>query len=150
MSSFAESFARGFSSDVDLQWDVSSSLRATASFSLGTDAIHVDVMFEQRVVGGPWFVQFELRPGASAKDALLHAFRIFNGVFQAVRDFASLREPEGLVFPSRNQDLAAIYRTYLAKEKQAFEDLGYEILKPLSAPPYLEYELRRARPNERA
>ena len=56
------------------------------------------------------------------------AFRVFNGVFQAVREFMERREPEMLVFVAEDDDVANIYATYLRRDRNAMDDLGYELM----------------------
>jgi hypothetical protein len=46
------------------------------------------------------------------------AFRIFNGVFQAVREFPERREPEMLVFVAEDDDVASIHATYLFRDRK--------------------------------
>ena len=73
------------------------------------------------------------------------AFHIFNGVFQAVREFVDVREPEVVVFAIKREGLASIYETYLRREKVEVERLGYELGEPLRIAPYVEFALRRFR-----
>ncbi len=66
---------------------------------------------ERRGSGGPWHVTFEVAKGDSTEIAH-SAFAIFNGVFQGVAEFIEVREPETLVFATRDE-LANICQTYL-------------------------------------
>jgi hypothetical protein len=79
-----------------------------------------------------------VRQGSSGEGAAL-AFRIFNGVFQAVREFVKTREPEVVVFISKNDDVERIYETYLRREKASLEALGYRLERP-------QFTLLRTRP----
>jgi hypothetical protein len=74
------------------------------------------------------------------------AFRIFNGVFQAVKEFTETPEPEILVFIAKDEDLASIYQTYLRREAADLEELGYRLEGPHKVEPYTEWTLRRIKP----
>jgi hypothetical protein len=145
LQSFAEFVAGEFHSEVPLIWKLKSTTHAVAMFSAGTVA--VEVSFEQREHRGPWHVGFNVVHGEAAERTLL-AFRIFNGVFQAVREFIETREPAAVVFIAKDEDLASIYATYLRREKAAIEELGYVIEGPNRVEPYTEFTLRRTRPSE--
>jgi hypothetical protein len=146
MPTFAESIAEEFHSEVDLNWSVSSTTQAVASFEVRTIAVEVD--FEQREPGGPWHVAFNSEPtDLPDRSVVTSAFRIFNGVFQAVREFTETREPEVLVFIAKDEDLASIYQTYLRREAADLEALGYRLEGPHKVEPYTEWTLRRIRPS---
>jgi hypothetical protein len=115
-----------------------------ATFDVRT--LHVEVSFEQREPDGPWHVAFNVVAGDPA-ERTASAFRVFNGVFQAVREFIETREPEIVVFISKDEDVAGIYGTYLRREKTAIEALGYVVEGPHRVDPYTEFTLRRVRPS---
>ncbi len=144
MASFAEFIAENFHSEVDLIWKLIGTTHAVAAFSVRS--LRVEVSFEQRETNGPWHVAFNVIAGG-AKEGAHSAFRIFNGVFQAVREFVETREPEVVVFISKDEDVAGIYRTYLRREQSAIEALGYVIEGPHQVDPYTEFTLRRTRPS---
>ena len=75
------------------------------------------------------------------------AFSIFNGVFQAVREFVGVREPDTLVFATKRDELASIYQTYLRRESATLEELGYQLEGPNRVEPYVEFTLRRLKPS---
>jgi hypothetical protein len=144
LQSFAEFVAESFYSEVPLIWKLKSTTNAPAMFSAGT--VSVEVSFEQREPKGSWHVGFNVVRGEAAERTLL-AFRIFNGVFQAVREFIETREPDSVVFIAKDEDLASIYHTYLRREKAAIEELGYVIEAPNRVEPYTEFTLRRTKPS---
>jgi hypothetical protein len=74
------------------------------------------------------------------------AFRIFIGVFQAVRELVETREPEIVVFIAKNDDLAGIYETYLRRETGPLESLAYRVEGPERADAYTQFTLRRLTP----
>src|SRR5436309_1335040 len=102
MATFAEFIAEHFHSEVELIWKLVDRAHAVAAFSIGT--VRVEVSFEQREMMGPWHVAFNVL-GGEAGEGARSAFRIFNGVFQAVREFVETREPEIVVFISKDEDV---------------------------------------------
>src|SRR5262249_14936892 len=114
MSTFADFIIENFHSEANLIWGLEGLSRAVARFQAGS--LSVEVAFEQREPRGPWHVAFLVLAGEAAERTSM-AFRIFNGGFQAVREFISTREPQIVVFISKNDDLAGIYGAYLRREK---------------------------------
>ncbi len=78
----------------------------------------------------------------------LHAFHIFNGVFQAVEEFISVRQPEVLVFATKREELADIYDLYLRREQEKIIGLGYQLEPVSKIDPHREYTLRRIKSSE--
>lgn len=142
-TSFAEFVAENFNSGASLVWDLAGASRVTAAFEV--DSIKVKVSFEMREDARAWYVAFEVRR-TDTTEAVHSAFAIFNGVFQAVREFIGVREPEILIFATKRDELAGIYRTYLRKESGRLKELGYEVEGPHHADPYMEFVLRRLKP----
>lgn len=144
MRSFAEFAAENFHSEVLLIWRLVATTQAVAEFAART--LKVEVSFEQRESNGPWHVAFQVTQGEAEERTSL-AFRIFNGVFQAIREFVETREPEVVVFISKNEDVAGIYETYLRREESSIEALGYRLEGPDGVDPYTQFTLRRTRPS---
>jgi hypothetical protein len=145
MPTFAESIAESFHSEADVNWSLKSTTHAVATFSIRTVAVEVD--FEQREHRGPWHVAFNTRRAdMTDRSNVTLAFRIFNGVFQAVKEFTETREPEILVFIAKDEDLASIYQTYLRREAAGLGELGYRLEGPHKVEPYTEWTLRRIKP----
>ena len=71
------------------------------------------------------------------------AFRILNGVFQAVREFVQTRQPDIVILTAKSEDLASIYATYLRRESGTLELLGYLPEGPIRIDPFSECTLRR-------
>jgi len=146
MQSFVEFMAESYRSNVPLTWNLASRSQATASFTV--DTVKVIVSFEQREGGGPWHVLFEVDKGQTSDTGLAYlAFSIFNGVFQAVREFVEVREPDTLVFATKRDELAGIYQTYLRRESATLEELGYRLEGPHRVEPYIEFTLKRTKPS---
>ena len=145
MSSFAEIVAESFHSEVGVNWRLESVHRAVATFSVKTVQVQVD--FEQQEPDAGWHVGFNtVRGEISDRSFATLAFRIFNGVFQAIREFIEVRQPELMLIVAKDEDLAGIYRTYLRREKSALENLGYKLEEPQQINPYTQWLLRRSRP----
>ena len=130
-----------------MTWILRSTSHAIARFEVKTISVEVD--FEQRERGGAWQVAFNTVAGElSDRTNMVLAFRIFNGVFQAVREFIETRQPDVLMFVSKDEDLAGIYETYLRRERAALETIGYRLEAPQRVQPYAQFTLRRVKPSE--
>jgi hypothetical protein len=144
MASFAEFVAEEFRSDVNLTWNLTSRSLVTAAFTVSS--VSVVVSFEQKGPADPWRVSFEVQRGESSERTHL-AFHIFNGVFQAVREFIEVREPEIVAFSTKRDELASVYQTYLRREEDTLRHLGYQLEPPQRAEPFVEFILRRVAPS---
>ena len=145
MASFAEIIAESFYSSVNLTWQLSGPTRAIASFTV--DTVVVQVLFEQSEPEAAWNISFDVERDEQHQ-AIHAAFHIFNGVFQAVREFLEVRNPELLVSATRRDSLASIYRTYLNREQGEIERLGYRLEGPQRIDPFVEHTLRRVDPSK--
>jgi len=95
---------------------------------------------EQREPRAPWHMSFVVWRGDESERTHL-AFHIFNGVFQAVREFLETREPELIAFATKRDELARVYQTYLKREAPAIQKLGYILESPQRVDPYVEFIL---------
>src|SRR5436305_9835345 len=136
-NSFSELVANHLFSMTRLSWDLAGD-SALARFHLGE--ITVEVSFDPHGEQD-WFIGFDVTSGKNAD--IYAAFQIFNGVFQAVEEFIHVRQPERLIFSAKKPGLAEIYETYLRREKDHLELLGYALEELRRVPPYSEYVLRR-------
>jgi hypothetical protein len=139
---FAETVAELFQSTATLVWRTEATGHAVATFNV--KSLVVDVDFEQQPHDGPWHVAFAVvRGDVHDQNNIALAFRLFNGVFQAVREFVESRKPEMLVFVAEDDDVASIFDTYLRRDRNTMEDLGYEMLGPYRVGRNSEWVLRR-------
>lgn len=139
---FAETVAEFFHSTATLRWTTDSTDHTVVTFNV--KSLAVDVNFEQRSQDGPWHVGFNVGRGEPVDQMnMALAFRVFNGVFQAVREFMERREPEILVFVAEDDDVTNIYATYLRRDRNAMDDLGYELRVPYKVGQNSEWTLRR-------
>jgi len=67
--------------------------------------------------------------------------------FNPYRQFIEGRGPETLVFATKRDELAGIYRTYLRRESATLEKLGYRLEGPVRVDPYVEFMLKRVKPS---
>jgi hypothetical protein len=109
MQSFAEFAAESMTTEVYLNWRLVSTRHAIATFTAST--VQVEGSFEQSETESPRHIGFQVTAGDPAERTTT-AFRIFNGVFQAVREFIETRQPEKLILTAKNEDLASIYSAY--------------------------------------
>ena len=146
MLTFAEIIVESFHSEVVVNWKLKSTEHAVAAFTVKSIAVEVD--FEQRERDGPWHIGFNTVGGAAAdRTNMTLGFRIFNGVFQAVREFIDTREPKVVVFIAKDEDLTNIYEAYLRREKMSIEEMGYKLEGPHRVDPYTQWTLRRVNPS---
>ncbi len=143
MSSFAEFIAQNYESSVELIWDYPARGRAVARFAI--DTLKATVSFEQRESNGAWHVAFEVAD-TDVTHAARSSFALFNGVFQATREFLEVREPQTVVFAATDARLAQIYRTYLHRESGNLTRLGYRT-DERRIEPFTEYVLTRMTPS---
>jgi hypothetical protein len=143
--SFADFAAAALVVEVDLNWRLLSATHAIAAFDAGI-AVTVEVSFERREPDGPWHAGFRVISRNPA-ESTIKAFRIFNGVLQAVREFIETRQPELLIITAKDPDLADVYAAYLRRESERIVQLGYAIDGPVRVDPYTEFILRRIRPS---
>jgi hypothetical protein len=142
-----ESVLAAFDSSAAIAWDVKSKGRVAAHFS----SKHVQVTVTFLDTGdGSWRVGFEVErssPEVGARE-IAPALRILSGVFQAVREFLEVRQPQRLVFASKDDDLARLYDTYLQKQDTALKQMGYEVAPPLQSSPFTEFTIEKKSPSE--
>jgi len=102
-------------------WRYPDRSKAIANFAAG--AVDVEVTLEHN--DHRWQVAFKVE--GSANEVAYSALNVLDGVFDAVIQFLSVREPQTVVFATDREDLAGIYKTYLQKESKRFANLGYRV-----------------------
>lgn len=144
MAAFSEIIADNFFSEQELIWETVNPKQARARFSI--DEISVSVHFEERETPGAWYVSFDVS-AARPEDSLYLSWHIFNGVFQAAEEFASVRQPESVILIAKRDKLASIYETYLRREAARLQDLGYVLISVDKVDLFTEFVLRRFKPS---
>jgi hypothetical protein len=71
------------------------------------------------------------------------SWHIFNGVFQAAEEFASVRQPDSVILVAKRDKLASIYETYLRREAARLQDIGYALMSVDKVDSFTEFVLRR-------
>jgi hypothetical protein len=144
MAAFSDVIAENFFSETELIWETASPKQARARFSI--DDVSVFVHFEQRETPGAWYVSFDV-DAAKPEDTLYLSWHIFNGVFQAAEEFASVRQPDSLILVAKRDKLASIYETYLRREAARLQELGYVLTSVDKVDSFTEFVLRRFKPS---
>ena len=142
-----ESVLAAFDSTVSITWDVKTKDQVVAHFSENRNQVTVTFL---DTGGGGWRVSFEVERSSSEVGAreLAPALRILSGVFQAVREFLEVRQPQTLVFASKDEDLARLYDTYLQKQNTTLKQMGYEAAAPLQSSPFTEFTIEKTSPSD--
>ena len=145
MSALAGAFIAAFDSKANLTWTTNASGSATARFD--TSGVRVETVFTG-TGKNEWRVAFEAVSSASASENIHASIRVFSGVFQAVREFLEVRQPEKLVFASKEETLAHLYEEYLQRQDTTLRQLGYRMIPAVRMSPLAEFALEKATPSE--
>ncbi len=137
-TTLTESVLASFDSDAQITWDLASPKEALARFQV--EEITVEVSFRQE--GEGWDVAF-----TTSEPSTTLAFRIFAGVFQAVKEFLSIREPEQLRFSSKDVSLGRLYENYLGRNNTELRELGYTMAEPARSNPLTSFLIVKATPS---
>jgi hypothetical protein len=85
---------------------------------------------------------------ASASENIHASIRVFSGVFQAVREFLEVRQPERLVFASKEEALGHLYEEYLQRQDTSLRQMGYRTVSPVKISPLVEFAIEKTTPSE--
>ncbi len=142
---FLESMLASFDSQASVVWNLASPSEAHASFTLHGDRITVSFL---QTVPAEWRVAFEVaKSRQSSSDLVRSSIGIFSGVFQAVEEFLTVRQPEHLVFTSKEEGLGRLYEAYLSRQDTNLRNLGYQAEHPTKASPLAEYAIVKTTPS---
>lgn len=142
---FLESILASFDSQAQLTWDLTSLTEVRAWFTHNGD--RVTVTFTENVSGN-WRISFEVTKSTQSSSELVRSsIRIFSGVFQAVEEFLIVREPERVVFASKEEGLGRLYETYLLRQNTVLHSLGYKTEDTIKAAPLAEYAIIKTTPS---
>ncbi len=146
MEAFAEFIAESFRSATELNWNSKNTTYTTATFPIKSGL--VEVAFEWHETDGIWRVSFDtIRGEMTDRTIIVQAFRILNGVFQAVGEFVEKQGPNVIVFSSKDDDLVSVYESYLRRERAFFTEFGYVVEGPQQMGQEMEFTLRRVMPS---
>src|SRR5580658_3429318 len=144
MSILAEAVLAAFDSNAELTWTTRGTGEAIASFDVA--GILVETTFTH-TSATEWRVGFEVPSRAMLSENIHKSIRIFSGVFQAVREFLEIRQPERLVFASKEETLGRLYEEYLRREETSLSQLGYRIATPVRLTPMAEFAIEKLTPS---
>ena len=140
-----ESILSSFDSQAELIWNLVSPAEATASFVHNGDKVTVTFL---QTSPTEWRASFDVASAAPfTGDKARSSIRIFSGVFQAVEEFLTIRQPERLVFASKEEGLGRLYETYLARQDSNLHALGYQSEHTTKASPLAEYAIIKTTPS---
>jgi hypothetical protein len=140
MGVLADSLIAVFDSDTNLTWTTEGLNRVIAS--LEHRNAHIKTTFD-KISDDQWRVGFE----SDQNSTLASAIRIFNGVFQSVREFLEVRQPMSLLFSSKAQDLGELYDEYLKRQDTMLAQMGYE-MEQVEAATLPEFTIRKKAPSD--
>lgn len=142
---FTESILASFNSQARLTWNLTSTTEATASFVQNDDRI--TITFTQTSTT-EWRAAFDVAQSTQTSSGLVRSsIRIFSGVFQAVEEFLTIRQPERLVFASKEEGLGRLYEAYLFRQDTTLHTLGYQTEQTTKASPLAEYAIVKTSPS---
>jgi hypothetical protein len=144
MGILAEAFIAAFDSNTKLTWTAQGVALAMARFEVS--GIRVRTTFTE-TGKGEWRVGFEADSQVSTSESIYASVRVFSGVFQAVREFLEVRQPERLVFASKEESLGHIYEEYLQRQDTTLHEMGYRMPPPLKASPLVEFVIEKTTPS---
>jgi len=149
MGVLAEAFIAAFDSNTELTWTTGGATtgqgEAIARFEIS--GTRVDTTFTE-TGENHWRVGFDVISKASALENIHASIRIFSGVFQAVREFLEVRQPQELVFASKEEGLGRLYEEYLQRQESPLRVLGYRMVAPVKSSPLAEFAIVKTTPSE--
>jgi hypothetical protein len=145
MGILVEAVIAAFDSNTELTWTNEGSGQAIARFDLL--GVHVDTTFTE-TAKNEWRVGFDVTSTASASENIHAAIRIFSGVFQAVREFLEVRQPQRLVFASKEEALGHLYEEYLQRQDTPLRQMGYRMAQAVKMSPLSEFAIEKTTPSE--
>jgi len=145
MSILAEAFIAAFDSNTKLAWITEGPGQAIARFEVSDT--RVDTTFTE-TGKNEWRVAFDVTSKASVSENIHASIRIFSGAFQAVREFLEVRQPERLVFASKEEALGHLYEEYLQRQDTSLSQIGYRMVSPVKMSPFVEFAIVKTTPSE--
>jgi len=65
-----------------------------------------------------------------------------------VREFLEVRQPDRLVFASKEESLGHLYEEYLQRQDAPLRSMGYGIVSPVKMSPLAEFAMEKTTPSE--
>lgn len=146
MSIIAESILDTFHSNASLIWDTTGPARATARFEL--DGSGVEVTFKE-TERNDWQVSYTVAATTTkpTMEWLSDSLRILGGVFQAVIEFLTIRQPQHLLFEKEHQDLIELFETYLDRPDTDIKRMRYDGRPAAQVTPVAPFLVQKTMPS---
>jgi hypothetical protein len=141
----AEAVIAAFDSIADLTWTTSDAAQAIARFEVS--GIRVSVTFTETGLH-EWRAEFDATSEASTLKNIHASIRVFSGVFQAFREFLEVRQPNKLVFASKDEALGRLYEEYMKRQENPLRQIGYRMATTVNVSPLTEFALEKTTPSE--
>jgi hypothetical protein len=145
MGVLAEAFIAAFDSNTELVWTTAGTSESVARFEVSETRVDITFTETQK---NEWRVGFDVNSKATASENIHASIRIFSGVFQAVREFLEVRQPEKLVFTSKEEALGRLYEEYLQRQDTSLRRVGYRMAPPVKSSPLAEFAIVKTTPSE--
>lgn len=145
MSVLGEALIAAFDSNVDLVWTTHGSSQVLARFAVAGNDVETTFI---ETSADAWRVSFEVKTEESPSESIHASIRIFSGVFQAVREFLEVRQPQFLTFSSKEEALGRLYEEYLGRQDTLLHHLGYKMIPPLRSSPLVEFTMEKTSPSD--
>jgi hypothetical protein len=145
MGILAEAVIAAFDSNTELVWTTQGAGQTVARFDVSATRVETSFTGTRK---NEWRVGFEAASNATASENIHASIRIFSGVFQAVREFLEVRQPERLVFASKEEALGHLYEEYLQRQDTSLRQMGYRMVPPIRISPLAEFAIEKTTPSE--
>ncbi|HEV2134398.1 MAG TPA: hypothetical protein VGR47_09045 [Terracidiphilus sp.] len=145
MSILVEALIAAFDSNTELIWTTTGVSEVIAKFDVS--GMHVATTFTETARNN-WRIAFDVTSTASASESVHASIRVFSGVFQAVREFLEARQPQRVVFASKEEALGQLYEEYLRRQDTSLHQLGYRMIPPIKSSPLMEFTVEKITPSE--
>ena len=145
MGILAGAVIAAFDSNTELVWTTQGAGQTIARFEVS--GIRVETTFNE-TRKNEWRVGFEATSNATASEAIHASIRVFSGVFQAVRELLEVRQPERLVFASKEEVLGHLYKEYLQRQDTSLRQMGYRMVPPIRIFPSAEFAIEKTTPSD--
>jgi hypothetical protein len=145
MGILAEAAIAAFDSNTELAWTTRGAGQTVARFEVSGTRVETTFTETRK---NEWRVGFEAASSATASESIHASISVFSGVFQAVREFLEVRQPERLVFASKEEALGHLYEEYLQRQGTSLRQMGYCMVPPIRISPLAEFAIEKTTPSD--
>jgi hypothetical protein len=143
MSVLAEAVIAAFDSNTQISWGIEGTGKVLARFQVHDSKVVTEFI---STAENEWRVGFNVDQPVKS-EAFNSAIRILSGVFQGVKEFLEVRQPDRLVFASKEDSLGELYDTYLARQGTELQRMGYR-MSSVKMSPYAEFVIEKTTPSD--